>query len=372
MADFIGDILMWTARIITLSAGLMVIVALMTIFAVSLGRFLPIPPMLAYIHQTNAEIGNVHLLDISRGVSIPLTQTNTQHLLPTWSPDGDYLLFVLGGNFNIRTGRFGVTRILQMNMTTYSRYPLTANRGVFNENSPAWSSTGKIAYAVYDMGWDIVIMRSQSAQTVLIGNLNQMSLNTQANEHTPKWSHDGSQLAYLVGGQFFSELAVADSNGANPRSLTTGMRVYQGQYDWSPTGTHIVFTSERDGNREIYLVNVTSGALINLSRHLAHDYAPAWSPDGTSIVFISERSTSPLIFVMGWDGSDVRPLTTISHYPTQVTWSPDGEWIVFSASDSTASLSFSRDLFIISSQGGTPRRLTFTPADDYAPIWKPK
>ena len=363
---------MWIGRIAIFSAVMMVIGTFMTIIAVSVGRNLPSPPILAYIYQTNAEIGNVYLLDISRGISIPLTQTRTQHLAPTWSPDGDYLLFVLGGNFNIRTGRFGVTRILQMNMTTYNRYPLTANRGVFNENSPAWSSAGKIAYAVYDAGWDIIIMRPQSAQTVLISNLNQMSLNTQANEHTPKWSPDGTQLAYLVGGQFFSELAVADANGANPRPLTNGMRVYQGQYEWSPTGTHILFTAERDGNREIYTLNVASGAIINLSRRGAHDYAPQWSPDGTIIAFISERSTAPLIFRMAWDGSDVRPLTTISHYPTQVTWSPDGEWIVFSASDSAASLSFSRDLFIIPAQGGTPRRLTFTSADDYSPIWKPK
>ena len=366
---------MWmTIRTIRFAIWVMLVGGVVIIFALAIGQLLPPAPMLVYVHQTNEEVGNLYLLDIDRQLSLPLTNTETQYSDPTWSPNGDKLLFVMGGRFNPRGGYFTATRIVELNLRTKTRFALTNNRQPVNENTPSWSVTGKIAYAAYNNGWDIVIIRPENVRTALITQTAQMTLNTLNSEHSPQWSPDGSQLAYLIGGQFFGELAVADANGANSRVLTSGMRVYQGQYDWSPTGTHIVFTAERDGNREIYLVNVSNGATTNLSRHIAHDSAPQWSPDGTQIAFISERSNFPTeIFVMSPDGSNVRQLTTSYRYLTQPVWSPDGAWIAYSADSGNSSfmMQIERDIFIVSAQGGEPRRLTFTISDDFEPVWKP-
>ncbi|MCU0480727.1 MAG: DPP IV N-terminal domain-containing protein [Anaerolineae bacterium] len=358
-------------QLIRQTALLMVVIGLMCVLALMFGTYTPASPIITYIHQVNPEEGQIHMVDVWRGMSIALTQYQTQHLYPTWSPDGDYLLFVMGGDFNPRTGGFSATRIIQMDMHTYRRYPLTQNRGLFSENMPAWSSTGKVAYARYDSGWDIIITRPQATQTRLI-RTTQQGVNTNLSEHTPQWSDDGAQLAYLVGGQYFSELWVADANGAHGRTLTSGMRLYQGQYDWSPSGTHIAFTSERDGNREIYLVNVSNGATINLTRNSAHDSAPQWSPDGTQIAFISERSIPSEIFIMNADGSNIRQMTANADYVSSVVWSPDGRWLAYSANGNGFSMPITRDIFVMSADGGASRRLTFSRSDEYSPLWKPK
>jgi len=359
---------LWTIR---QAIWITMMMSLLCVFALWLGLRSSSPPILAYVHQVNPEVGQIYLVDVSRGISLQLTQYPTQHTLPTWSPDGDYLLFVMGGDFNFRTGQFASTRIIQMNMHTYKRSSLTDNYGLLSENMPAWSITGKVAYAVFDLGWDIAITRPNIPQTHLISTSSQ-GFNTSTSEHTPKWSDDGTQLAYLVGGQYFSELVIADVNGKNPRNLTSGMRIYQGQYDWSPTGTHIIFTSERDVNREIYLVNVSNGALINLSRNPANDSMPQWSPDGSQIAFISERSVPSELFIMSPDGRNVRQITTEAHYISHINWSPDGRWLAYSSDKGSSSISITRDIFIISAEGENSRRLTFSVSDEYSPVWKPQ
>ena len=74
----------------------------------------------------------------------------------------------------------------------------------------------------------------------------------------------------------------------------------------SPDGTKVAFTTFRDGDREIYVMDADGGNPVNLTRHDAFDSAPAWSPDGRRIAFESERDGGvPHIFVMNADGSGV-------------------------------------------------------------------
>ena len=65
----------------------------------------------------------------------------------------------------------------------------------------------------------------------------------------------------------------------------------------SPDGQKIVFTSERDGNRNIYLMNTDGTDQTQLTLHAAHDYEPIFSPDGMAIVFTSERDGNREIYI---------------------------------------------------------------------------
>ncbi len=75
-----------------------------------------------------------------------------------------------------------------------------------------------------------------------------------------------------------------------------------------PLPEPVAFTTNRDGNDEIYLL-FTDYTLQNITNHPAADTAPAWSPDGSQIVFASDRDGSTDIFIMNADGSDLANLT---------------------------------------------------------------
>lgn len=136
---------------------------------------------------------------------------------------------------------------------------------------------------------------------------------------------------------------------------------------WSPDGTRIAFYSERDGNAEIYVVNVDGSGLTRLTDNPANDYAPSWSPDGTQIAFHSHRYLgSGRIFVMNADGTGVTRLTDPSFDDWSPDWSPDGTQIVFNSSRSP-----SRDIWIINADGSSMRQLTFNDSDEWWPDWSP-
>ena len=58
---------------------------------------------------------------------------------------------------------------------------------------------------------------------------------------------------------------------------------------WSPDGSKIAFSSNRDGKNEIYVMDANGGNLTRLTNNLADDDVPRWSPDGRRIAFDSER-----------------------------------------------------------------------------------
>ena len=78
---------------------------------------------------------------------------------------------------------------------------------------------------------------------------------------------------------------------------------------WSPDGKRIAFSSNRDGNLEIYVMNADGSQQTRLTNNSSFDDYPAWSPDGKRIAFTSYRDRKYEIYVMNADGSGMRQLT---------------------------------------------------------------
>jgi Tol biopolymer transport system component len=123
--------------------------------------------------------------------------------------------------------------------------------------------------------------------------------------------------------------------------------------DWSPDGKNIVFMSDRNGNYDIFRKPVAGGITLQLTSHQKSDRQPKWSPKGDKIVFHSDRTGSFEIYVIPSSGGDPRRLAPETSCVIPL-WSPDGSKIAFRSRGPTGE----REVFYVSSKGGKPIQLT--------------
>jgi serine/threonine protein kinase len=151
------------------------------------------------------------------------------------------------------------------------------------------------------------------------------------------------------------------------RSLTPGA-------DWSLSpslssdGKWIAYASNREeaGNVDIWIDSSRGGAARRLTTDPAEDKEPNIAPDGKSVVFRSDRNADGVYWV-GSDGAGERLLVAGGRSPV---FSPDGRWVAYWNGDPDDSVASGR-LFVVSPQGGPPRRI----APDFMvaryPLWSP-
>ncbi len=88
-----------------------------------------------------------------------------------------------------------------------------------------------------------------------------------------------------------------NADGSDPRRLTANPTMDYWPV-WSPDGKRIAFTSNRDGNYEIYVMNADGTGQRNLTNHPANDNFATWSPDSRKLAFVSNRDGHPAIYAM--------------------------------------------------------------------------
>ncbi|HEY7563841.1 MAG TPA: hypothetical protein VIA81_02855 [Acidimicrobiia bacterium] len=156
-------------------------------------------------------------------------------------------------------------------------------------------------------------------------------------------------------------------DGSQIVNLTPSSGSYGG--DWSPDGSRIVFTSFRNQEDGIYLMNADGSDPTWLG---VAGGGPKWSPDGRRILFVSgvRFATDGTIYVMNADGSDVNALTT----GRSPDWSPDGERIAFGRIAACVVDICSSDLYVMAKDGTQVRKLLGNSglADNLSsPAWSP-
>jgi Tol biopolymer transport system component len=131
----------------------------------------------------------------------------------------------------------------------------------------------------------------------------------------------------------------------------------------------LVFSSNRDGNPEIYVVDLAGGEPRRLTSNNANDWLPDWSPDGGRIVFTSHRTGSYDLWVMNADGSGQAAWVTTGAWDEYARWAPDGQRLSFSTTARTQGIDNSE--IFIRQAGGQLTQLTQSTAEDQWADWSP-
>ncbi|MCM1503296.1 MAG: S41 family peptidase [Bacteroidales bacterium] len=128
----------------------------------------------------------------------------------------------------------------------------------------------------------------------------------------------------------------------------------------SPDGTKIAFCYQGD----IFVVGVDGGKASQVTTNPAYDSDPVWTPDSKNIIFSSTREKSKDIFITSAEGGTPRRITDYTGNETPLAVLNDGS-IVFSANiqQDTEYSGYPGDaqIYVISQDGGRPRRVTSLP-----------
>ena len=126
-----------------------------------------------------------------------------------------------------------------------------------------------------------------------------------------------------------SAIYIVPIEGGEPRRITSEVMSFW--HGWSPDGSTLVYTGERNGNFDIYTISTEGGPETRLTETKGLDDGPEYSPDGKHIFFNSFRTGHMQLWRMDADGSNPEQLT----FDDNSNWfphpSPDGKWIAYIA-----------------------------------------
>jgi TolB protein len=136
--------------------------------------------------------------------------------------------------------------------------------------------------------------------------------NNPAIDTTPTWSPNGTQIAFTSDRNGSPQIFIIDADGLNLRKITS--ESWCDRPTWSPAPfNEIAYASRTGPGYDIRILDLAAGERRQLTYGEGSNESPAYAPNGRHLVFMSTRAGKKQIFVIGRDGQDVRQITTVGN-----------------------------------------------------------
>ncbi|HTZ99527.1 MAG TPA: hypothetical protein VMB02_04285 [Candidatus Aquilonibacter sp.] len=229
-----------------------------------------------------------------------ITHLNSISLTPRWSPDATRIAFTCYVPFR------GVTSAQICIYSTASNRLIAFPRFRGTNSSPAWSPDGQQLAFMSSINGDPAIYEARADGT----HLHRVTFGAGV-ATSPVWNpKTGKQIVFVSDRAGDPALYLSDADGSNAQKIDLPDMGYVIDPSWSPNGQLLAFSWRRpSGNYDIYVMDIVSHQLVELTKDEARNERPSWAPDGRHLVFESTRTGTRQIWTMLADGSEPRQLT---------------------------------------------------------------
>jgi hypothetical protein len=151
----------------------------------------------------------------------------------------------------------------------------------------------------------------------------------QVNAWGPTVSKDGNKVAYRVSNpenRAQSSIWIVDRDGRAATELGEG-----DEPAFSPDGKRIAFSAAgKEGLRQIWVMDTNGGNRVQITNEF-DNYTPVWHPSGRKLIFVSTRAENPDIWVADLDSAKMVQLTNYFGDDADPEFTPDGRYLMFAS-----------------------------------------